>query len=344
MLRATMLSVVLVAIGAWLRKHSSLRRNTITTTTASTNRPPYSGCAIPFLANLLLRRRSPSRNPRPRFRPTEPRSQSASCLLRLHGNGSSNRNRSSNRNTAPPHPGNRSNRRPSPVPAAKWLRSRVRPEGRRRSGRSGAGSNQPTATGRRRAGGNAAIGQLAATSGAESQFRRCPRCLGGTAPRASTPTVDNDEPAPSLSSKSYDAPSRRSASPPAQLPRVGRLEKIQPSIGRDVPTRDTEVSKPLASRSQESNDRLLMARKSPNISIETTGPRRISVGKEAAYQISVENAGEFAAEDVVVYVDVPPGRRWRPRRPRSARRAPRRPKATSGRLPPCRLTAGKSWR
>ena len=69
--------------------------------------------------------------------------------------------------------------------------------------------------------------------------------------------------------------------------------------------RDSDASESHPARSSESSDRLLIARKSPNINIETSGPRRISVGKEAAYQIRVDNAGEFAAEDVVVYVDVP---------------------------------------
>ncbi len=122
----------------------------------------------------------------------------------------------------------------------------------------------------------------------------------------SAPVVESDEPPPSLSSKSYESPSRRATSAPAPLPRVGRLEKIPPSFTRETPSRELEVPQSVSSRSSESSDRLLIARKSPNINIETSGPRRISVGKEAAYQISVENAGELAATDIVVYVDVPP--------------------------------------
>ena len=38
----------------------------------------------------------------------------------------------------------------------------------------------------------------------------------------------------------------------------------------------------------------LITRKSPNISIETTGPRRITIGKEAKYTVTCSNAGDVA--------------------------------------------------
>jgi uncharacterized repeat protein (TIGR01451 family) len=60
---------------------------------------------------------------------------------------------------------------------------------------------------------------------------------------------------------------------------------------------------PAAAKSD--NDSMLFARKGPLLSIETTGPRRITVGKESAYEVSVVNSGEVAAEDLVVFVTLP---------------------------------------
>ena len=46
-------------------------------------------------------------------------------------------------------------------------------------------------------------------------------------------------------------------------------------------------------------------RKSPVLSGEAVGPRRITVGKEAAYEINMQNAGDVPADEVVVLVNVP---------------------------------------
>ena len=53
-------------------------------------------------------------------------------------------------------------------------------------------------------------------------------------------------------------------------------------------------------------DNLLIARKSPVLSVETVGPRRITVGKESIYEVTIRNSGEIAAEDVLVFVNLPP--------------------------------------
>lgn len=52
-------------------------------------------------------------------------------------------------------------------------------------------------------------------------------------------------------------------------------------------------------------DHLLMVRKSPVISVETLGPRKITVGKEAVYQLHLVNSGEVPADAVVVHVQLP---------------------------------------
>ncbi len=67
----------------------------------------------------------------------------------------------------------------------------------------------------------------------------------------------------------------------------------------------TARRQPRAKAATPRDDNLLFARKSPALSIETTGPRRISVGKESRYEVTIENSGEIAADDVVVFVDLP---------------------------------------
>jgi len=49
----------------------------------------------------------------------------------------------------------------------------------------------------------------------------------------------------------------------------------------------------------------VFANQSPIIGVQTTGPRSITVGKEASYSLAVTNAGEVAAQDVVVAVKIP---------------------------------------
>jgi uncharacterized repeat protein (TIGR01451 family) len=52
-------------------------------------------------------------------------------------------------------------------------------------------------------------------------------------------------------------------------------------------------------------DPVLFARQSPLMGVETTGPKSITVGKEAAYSVAITNAGDVAAQDVVVSIKIP---------------------------------------
>jgi uncharacterized repeat protein (TIGR01451 family) len=68
--------------------------------------------------------------------------------------------------------------------------------------------------------------------------------------------------------------------------------------------RMASASRPSASASLDS-DGVLIARQSPLLSVETTGPRSITIGKAATYTVTVRNTGEMAAQDLVVTVRVP---------------------------------------
>jgi uncharacterized repeat protein (TIGR01451 family) len=50
---------------------------------------------------------------------------------------------------------------------------------------------------------------------------------------------------------------------------------------------------------------VLIDHKSPQLSVETIGPRKIVVGKEAAYEVVLQNTGDQAAEEVAVTLGLP---------------------------------------
>ena len=50
---------------------------------------------------------------------------------------------------------------------------------------------------------------------------------------------------------------------------------------------------------------VLLAQAGPVLGVRTTGPKRISVGKEATYRVTIKNSGEVDADEVVVYVQLP---------------------------------------
>jgi uncharacterized repeat protein (TIGR01451 family) len=73
-----------------------------------------------------------------------------------------------------------------------------------------------------------------------------------------------------------------------------------------APTIDTPMVSPdpVAGKTK-SDDLVLFARKGPVLGVETMGPRKISVGKESVFEVSLNNTGEVAAEELVVFVSVP---------------------------------------
>ena len=85
-------------------------------------------------------------------------------------------------------------------------------------------------------------------------------------------------------------PAEPAATGSESLPRVNR-----PSATQQNPARQGTES-----------DSLLMTPQSPILSIQTHGPRRITVGKEAPYEVVIQNSGSVAANDLVVTVDLPP--------------------------------------
>ncbi len=91
-----------------------------------------------------------------------------------------------------------------------------------------------------------------------------------------------------------------SASPkPLKTQVVEEDEPAEVVRGASVrPTPAAVVASPAA-------DRLLMSRHSSSIQVETTGPRRLTVGKEAVYRVTMKNSSDTSAEDVVLWVAIP---------------------------------------
>jgi hypothetical protein len=109
--------------------------------------------------------------------------------------------------------------------------------------------------------------------------------------------ADHDEP--------LEAPPAGGEQPTlAQRPGVGgrpaRTANMEPTPAHPLGRPSVTLDRPRAVA-----DNLLVARKGPILSVETVGPRRITVGKEAVYQLQLVNAGEVAAEEVVVHVNLP---------------------------------------
>ncbi len=75
----------------------------------------------------------------------------------------------------------------------------------------------------------------------------------------------------------------------------------QPSVSSEP--RPLTTAAPVAEPAQEPS--VLVNRKSPVLSVETIGPRKIVVGKEAAFEVVLQNSGEQAAEEVAVTVGLP---------------------------------------
>ncbi len=78
-------------------------------------------------------------------------------------------------------------------------------------------------------------------------------------------------------------------------PSAGQVDNLssKPSVGQ------------VDNLSNKNQSGVLFSRKSPNLSVETFGPRTISVGRESTYEVHVINSGNVAAEGLVVYVSLP---------------------------------------
>lgn len=66
---------------------------------------------------------------------------------------------------------------------------------------------------------------------------------------------------------------------------------------------DTEV--PTSIEASKDGGNIVLASRIPSINVETIGPRAIVLGKEAIYQITIQNQGEEPANDLLVQIAIP---------------------------------------
>jgi uncharacterized repeat protein (TIGR01451 family) len=136
----------------------------------------------------------------------------------------------------------------------------------------------------------------------------------------SEPAVAEGEPEPAVAEEeSKPAAPRESGArrSDADLPVPSRSVLVRPDDdGSDALQANVEptASSPFGSGSAKDvgenaelpeDGSLLFTRQSPILSVETMGPRRIMVGKESAYAVTLRNSGQVAADQVVVTVALP---------------------------------------
>jgi uncharacterized repeat protein (TIGR01451 family) len=97
---------------------------------------------------------------------------------------------------------------------------------------------------------------------------------------------------------------------PADTPKIVKRTTLAPppseppaSLPATLEPQRLVTAKTLPDAAQEPS--VLMDHKSPLLTVETIGPRKIVVGKEAAYEVVLQNSGDVAAEEVSVTIALP---------------------------------------
>ena len=107
------------------------------------------------------------------------------------------------------------------------------------------------------------------------------------------------------STRSTAVPPAASVSVSAAPPAATAPTTVEPVARSRVESIAANTTAARSAPPAASGGNVLLARQSPNLRVETIGPRRISVGKEASYEVTVHNSGEVAAEELLVTVDLP---------------------------------------
>ncbi|MBR5627122.1 MAG: hypothetical protein IKW74_05820 [Thermoguttaceae bacterium] len=117
-------------------------------------------------------------------------------------------------------------------------------------------------------------------------------------------TAQAPESVPAVSQPSEASPSREVAQipEPAQTPGIEGQASVQ---NNPVDSNQAE-QKSIQKKTVTGNpDQLVVIHQSPVIDIKTTGPKRLVVGQESTYIISVRNTSSVDAENLVITTDIP---------------------------------------
>jgi|LSQX01.3.fsa_nt_gb hypothetical protein len=133
---------------------------------------------------------------------------------------------------------------------------------------------------------------LAPPREASQEVARQPQ--GGGSPIAERISRPPTEPLPA---RGLDPPDLTSPAKPAGIAsRSGSDRALDPGVGNAALAPGTEVSP---------SPQVLFVRQSPILNVKTIGPERIDVGRESVFNVTIENLGAVAAEDLKVAIDLP---------------------------------------
>jgi uncharacterized repeat protein (TIGR01451 family) len=124
-----------------------------------------------------------------------------------------------------------------------------------------------------------------------------------------SPTIAQRTPVAAVPSATVLPNDPPAATPLVEIPRSTPVPATRPAEVLSSPPAAAEpqhltaAAKPAADLAREPS--VLIDRKSPLLSAETIGPRKIAVGKEAAYEVLLQNSGDLAAEEVTVTIGLP---------------------------------------
>lgn len=118
-------------------------------------------------------------------------------------------------------------------------------------------------------------------------------------------TTETSDAQPQETDTASPTPATRSMTAQRATPEANTTESPDATPETPKPEAPASVAENAAPVAAQDNDGLLITRKSPVLSVETLGPRRISVGKESTYEVNIVNSGEVAAEDMLVFVSLP---------------------------------------
>ncbi|MBN2578011.1 MAG: hypothetical protein JXB10_03390 [Pirellulales bacterium] len=131
---------------------------------------------------------------------------------------------------------------------------------------------------------------------------------GQPTPAVGRPSPVTDQPTPARHPPSEsNLPSR-----PTPAERPSRVPAVMPVSPETVPEPVAEDRRepPMLSVQKSPppsavDENVLIARRGPMLSVETLGPRKIVVGKQSTYEVTMINSGEVAAEGLTVFVSLP---------------------------------------
>lgn len=163
----------------------------------------------------------------------------------------------------------------------------------------------PAATGRLSVGDAASSGSGASGGGSSTGRDWLPRSTttdrssvsgGPAADRAAGGGTTWSSPAPAASRPSL------SSAPTASARTWPQLVSPNAPLGSAYQAPRAEEKREAAAKP---NGGVLLTRQSPVLNAQTTGPRKIIVGRESVYEISLSNSADVSADEVVVFVELP---------------------------------------